>query len=241
MASSFVLLNTKCSTNLWPSCQSNAVEVCGSHSWRLKHHLAHLTMFFKSYQSVFPGMCCFFVFVFFLRVYSKRSECVCVLTNSLITSCSWRHEWAAECFRFRECVCFTVTLWVCRWKRKKKVHTCTKQSFYISISASPRNKLSGRLWQGRNLSLGDEWACQIRDGLIVSIDCRFNHIDWITGSDAWTDICSLVTTWCHMSLFVCLHFSLCAVITIDGAAESWKKKGLLKISFHSSIWWWKIQ
>lgn len=103
--------------------------------------------------------------------------------------------------------------------KKKNVHTCTKQYFYISISASPRNEFSGWLWQGGNLSSGDEWACQIRDGLIVSIDSRFNLIDWITGSDAWTDICSLVTTWSGMSIFVCLHISLWTVITIDGAAE----------------------
>ena len=46
---------------------------------------------------------------------------------------------------------------------------------------------------GRNLPLGDGWACQITDSLIKSIDSEFNFSDRIMSSDACADICSLIS------------------------------------------------
>lgn len=48
---------------------------------------------------------------------------------------------------------------------------------------------------GKDLPLGDEWACRIRDNLIMSIDSKFNFTDHIMSSEACTDICSVITTW----------------------------------------------
>ena len=52
---------------------------------------------------------------------------------------------------------------------------------------------AGAALTGRNLPRGDEWACQIRDNLIMSIDCKFNFTDRIVSGDACADICSLIT------------------------------------------------
>lgn len=183
-----------------------------------KTHLSHPTVStLKSCQNVFVGM------HFSTSEYAALGRII-YFPDSHITSYYWQH---GDCWnvKYLDYVCALVLLFEpVKKKQKKNLRTCTKQYFYISIIASPRNRLSSWLWQGRNLSSGDEWACQIRDGLIVSIDSRFNLIDWITSSDAWTDICSLVTTWSGMSLFVCLHFSLWTVITIDSVAEEQDSK-----------------
>lgn len=101
-------------------------------------------------------------------------------------------------------------------EEKKAVHTCTKQSLYISISASPRNKRRCWQWHGRichqvmnePVRLETVWSCPLIPGLITLIE-----------SGAATREQTYVARYNLVPLFVCFHFSLRTVITIDGAAE----------------------
>lgn len=61
----------------------------------------------------------------------------------------------------------------CCWR----FYICFKPSFSILISTALQSRLIGCCWQGRNTSLCDEWACQISDSLIMSIDSKFNLTD----------------------------------------------------------------